>query len=109
MCRGIPTVTTSVGSEGMEVTHMEHLAIVDDAMTMVDTIDTLLGNKSVWDTLEQNSRKLIKEKYTWKALFSSMHKNINKLLMATHQHDTKTKVNKSAENLKIIFSKTSLS
>lgn len=109
MCRGIPTVTTSVGSEGMEVTHMEHLAIADDTRSMVESIHTLLNNKSAWQTLEKNSRSLVKEKYTWKALFLSMLKNINQLLMETHQHDTKTETNKAVDNLKTILSKTTLS
>ncbi len=79
MCRGIPTVTTSVGSEGMAVTNNIHLAIADDAQTMTQSINNLLVNQSDWELMEQNSRCIVKEKYTWKALFSSMLIRMNQL------------------------------
>jgi len=79
MCRGIPTVTTSVGSEGMAVTNDIHLSIADDAQTMTESINNLLVNQSDWEFMEKNSRHIVKEKYTWKALFSSMLIRMNQL------------------------------
>jgi len=80
MCRGIPTVTTSVGSEGMEVEHLKHLAVCDSEPEMIKSIDTLLTNEIVWKRLERHSRALITQKYTWKALFSAMKTTIDQTL-----------------------------
>ncbi|MCN4144709.1 MAG: glycosyltransferase family 4 protein [Thiohalomonas sp.] len=109
MCRGIPTVTTSVGSEGMDVTHMKHLAICDDTNSMVYSINELLNNQSAWQILEKNSRQLVKEKYTWKALFSSMHIKIKQLMMKTHKQNKRTNTitvtNQPLINFKLFFNK----
>jgi len=34
MCRGIPTITTSIGSEGMSFENMTHLAVEDNPENM---------------------------------------------------------------------------
>ena len=81
MCRGIPTVTTSIGSEGMDFENMTHLAVEDNPENMVKLIERLLVEKELWEHLECNSRQLIKEKYTWKSLFSDMHSELQKLLV----------------------------
>jgi len=80
MCRGIPTVTTSIGSEGMSFENMTHLAVEDNPENMVKVIERLLVEKELWEHLECNSRQLIKEKYTWKSLFADMHSELQKLL-----------------------------
>jgi len=90
MCRGIPTVTTSVGSEGMAVTNDIHLAIADDEQTMTESINNLLVNQSDWELMEQNSRRIVKEKYTWKALFSSMLVRMNQVTGDLNNSDIKT-------------------
>jgi len=81
MCRGIPTVTTNVGCEGMDVTHLKHLAVSDEAISMLESIDLLLTHKKTWEILEKNSRMLIAEKYTWQALFNDMKIELDKSLM----------------------------
>ena len=80
MCRGIPTVTTSVGSEGMEVVNMKHIAIADNSNSMIKSIDLLLSNQKTWELLKINSKQLVAEKYTWKALFADMKIELEKSL-----------------------------
>ncbi|MCU7834324.1 MAG: glycosyltransferase family 4 protein [gamma proteobacterium symbiont of Taylorina sp.] len=80
MCRGIPIVTTSVGSEGIVLENMHHIAIADDAENMILAINHLLRQADLWSHLQQNSRQLISEKYTWKSLFKDMKKEIDELL-----------------------------
>ena len=72
MARGLPIVTTDVGAEGIEVVDGQHLMIRNDANGMSEAILTLLKDKALWTTLRDESRGLIREKYTWSALFSSM-------------------------------------
>lgn len=81
MARGIPTVTTSVGAEGIEVESGTHLLVADDPDAMVEQIDKLLTDRDLWDRLVRNSRSLIRERYTWRQLFIQMHRSID---MALH-------------------------
>lgn len=80
MCRGIPIVTTSIGAEGLAVDNLKHLAIVDDPQVMINTIERLLADKTLWDQLSLHSRELIIEKYTWNQLFQDMKSEIEMIL-----------------------------
>ena len=72
MYRGIPVVTTSVGTEGLAARHMHHLALADTPEDMVQSIQRLLTDTQIWQHLRQESRKLVAEQYTWKKLFADM-------------------------------------
>jgi len=76
MYRGIPTVTTSVGAEGLEVIHGQHMMIDDDMRGYVNSIDTLLTDRDQWWTLHHDSRDLARRKYTWESVLSIVKKSI---------------------------------
>ena len=76
MARGIPTVTTSVGAEGIEVENGRHLLVEDDPLCMAQRIDQLLDDPGLWQELQTASRELVRERYTWRRLFSEMHRAI---------------------------------
>lgn len=77
MARGIPTVTTSVGAEGIDVESGMQLIVEDDALVMADRIDELLDNRQLWEQLQRESRQLIRRQYTWQRLLASMHAEID--------------------------------
>jgi glycosyltransferase involved in cell wall biosynthesis len=77
MARGIPTVTTSVGAEGIEVENGRHLLIEDDPARMAERINELLDNPVLWNRLQTASRELIQQQYTWRRLFREMHRTID--------------------------------
>ncbi|MDG4594382.1 MAG: glycosyltransferase [Candidatus Contendobacter sp.] len=83
MGRGIPTVTTSVGSEGLQVQHLRHAAITDQAPDMVTAIDTLLTDRQLWETLSRESRALVESQYTWDRVLGSMQQELQTLLTAS--------------------------
>lgn len=76
MARGMPTVTTAVGAEGIEIENGKHLLVADDPSMMADHIDGLLTDPELWRRLQHYSRALIHERYTWRQLFSEMHRAI---------------------------------
>ena len=80
MARGIPTVTTSVGAEGIDVVDGVQLMVEDDPFHMAECVDALLGNQVLWEQMQAESRKLIAARYTWGQLFSSMHAAIDRSL-----------------------------
>lgn len=77
MCRGLPTITTPVGAEGLAAQHMEHLSITDTAEDMARSILHLMENEADWLRLESQSRALVREKYTWKKVLGYMADQIN--------------------------------
>jgi len=79
MCRGLPTITTPVGAEGLAAVHMQHLSITNSAEAMADSILHLMENATDWSLIEQQSRALVREKYTWKKVLGYMVDQINAL------------------------------
>lgn len=80
--RGIPTVSTSVGAEGIEVMNDKHLFINDDPLEFADYILRLFSDTSLWEQFRDNSRVLAKNKYSWKSLLAKHRKEMEKLLAA---------------------------
>ncbi|NND77517.1 MAG: glycosyltransferase [Flavobacteriales bacterium] len=78
--RGIPTVTTSVGAEGIEVEDGRDIYIKNDPKEFVDSILTLLMHQEVWEKFRDRSRELVHNKYTWKNLLSKHKKEIDDLM-----------------------------
>lgn len=77
LAAGLPTVTTSVGAEGIAIEPDTHLLVADEPEEMAQQILRLLTDETLWECLQKNSRKLVAAKYTWKALFDAMHADID--------------------------------
>ncbi len=77
MARGMPTVTTSVGAEGIDIEPGKHLLVADEPEEMAEKVHDLLVNQSLWQHLQANSRAITRERYTWRALFHQMHRSID--------------------------------
>jgi glycosyltransferase involved in cell wall biosynthesis len=86
MARGMPTVTTSVGAEGINIENGKHLLVADEPAGMAEAILSLLDNAALWQQLQNNSRALISERYTWRKLFTQMHRDIDTALRAHRRH-----------------------
>ncbi|MFT6167165.1 MAG: glycosyltransferase involved in cell wall biosynthesis [Vicingaceae bacterium] len=78
--RGTPTVTTSVGAEGLELINGENSIIADNPKNFIDGCLTLLENEKLWNSFRDKTRKLAAEEYTWKALFAKMEKSIQEII-----------------------------
>ncbi|MEH6517211.1 MAG: glycosyltransferase [Halioglobus sp.] len=77
MARGMPIVTTSVGAEGIDLENGKHLLVADTPDDMANEVDRLLTDPELWQRLQLNSRVLINERYTWRQLFTQMHKTLD--------------------------------
>ena len=64
MAMGRPVVSTSIGCEGLEVTDGENILIADKPKDFAHSVIKLLDDKSLWNKLAQNGRKLVEEKYS---------------------------------------------
>ena len=77
MCRGLPTITTPVGAEGLAAQHMQHLSITESAEEMAQSILHLMAHEADWLRIETQSRALVREKYTWNKVLGYMVEQIN--------------------------------
>jgi len=85
MARGMPTVTTSVGAEGIDIENGKHLLVADEPAEMAEAVLSVLEESRVWEALQENSRALIAERYTWRQLFNNMHRDIDSALRANRR------------------------
>lgn len=69
---GIPTVSTSVGAEGIEFTPEQDLLLADDPGSMADRIVELLQNPARCEALGKRAMALARTRYDWKAVTSGL-------------------------------------
>jgi glycosyltransferase involved in cell wall biosynthesis len=70
--RGIPCVTTSIGTEGLKVRNGEHLFIKDESEDFTSAVQTLLNNEAVWKKLSSTARVLARQYYTWENVLENI-------------------------------------
>ena len=70
---GRPSVTTSIGNKGLEYVHEESVMIADKADDFATSIIKLLTDEQLYKKIQENSRMIAIENYSWK-------KHIDKLL-----------------------------
>ncbi|MFX0009587.1 MAG: glycosyltransferase [Candidatus Hermodarchaeota archaeon] len=76
---GLPVVTTSVGSEGMNLKHNQHVMIADKPEEFARQTIQLYTNRNLWIKLAKNSLQYLEENHSFKivndkynALFNSL-------------------------------------
>jgi polysaccharide biosynthesis protein PslH len=73
MALGKASVSTSIGTEGLNVSHGEHLLIADDAQSFANCVCRLLAEIDLRARLGQAARKLVVEEYSWKRIAYKLH------------------------------------
>ena len=83
---GTPVVSTSKGAEGLEVTDGKNILIADTPTEFADAVLQVLRKPDFRETLAQEGRKLVVEKYSSEAMGS----NVNSLLETVVHSSKKT-------------------
>ncbi len=65
MAMGRPVVSTSIGIEGLDVEHGEHLLIADAASDFAAAVLALLADAGLRDRLARNARALVETRFSW--------------------------------------------
>ncbi|MBM3976541.1 MAG: glycosyltransferase [Planctomycetes bacterium] len=68
MATGAPVVSTSIGAEGLELVHGEHLLLADSPADMAVAIERLLDDPRAARALGAAGRARVEQLYTWPAL-----------------------------------------
>jgi sugar transferase (PEP-CTERM/EpsH1 system associated) len=72
LAMGKPIVTTSVGAEGIALTHGQTAMITDDPRQFADYTMQLLADDSLRKKLGNNGRQLVLERYDWRAIYPTL-------------------------------------
>ncbi len=70
--RGMPTVTTTIGLEGIDAQPGTHILVEDDPSGFARAVTRLLGEPSLRDHLSIHGRQLATQRYDWKAVLSRL-------------------------------------
>jgi glycosyltransferase involved in cell wall biosynthesis len=72
--RAMPVVTTTVGLEGIHAEHEKDVLVADSPMDFAKAVSRLLRDASLQEQLSTNGRRLVEEKYDWKATLKTVDK-----------------------------------
>ncbi len=76
--RGIPCVTTSIGTEGLKVKDGEHIFIKDAPADYIAAVEILLKDKQKWEQFRNQSRTIALKYYTWDYVLENIRKAIER-------------------------------
>jgi polysaccharide biosynthesis protein PslH len=69
-----PVVSTSVGAEGLPVTHGKNILLADDPAVFASNIVSLLQNSTDRERLGQEARNLVEKNYGWSSVADQFRK-----------------------------------
>lgn len=69
LCRGIPVVSTNIGTEGLSLSDGHACYIADDIDGFCGYVSLLLEDEKAWQKISYNARMVARERFTWDALF----------------------------------------
>ncbi len=70
MARGLPTVTTSVGTEGMAPEAGRHLLVADDPAGFAEAVLRVVEDPDLWKTLSREGRSFVAERWGLPAILA---------------------------------------
>ena len=65
MARGRPVVSTSLGAEGLDVTHGRDLLLADTPKELAAAVLTLFGKPTLRAEIRAHARALVESRYNW--------------------------------------------
>lgn len=74
---GLPTVSTTIGAEGIDVVNERDILLADDPHGFADAVVRLLSDTSLRRHLSTNGRKLVEQQYSWQAVGRSLRTYLN--------------------------------
>ncbi|MFZ1687973.1 MAG: glycosyltransferase [Flavobacteriales bacterium] len=78
--RGLPCATTSIGTEGLDLSDGAEVMLADDAAGTIARIDTLLTDRMKWEHMRDESRKKAARDLSWNNMLDAHVRDLNTLL-----------------------------
>lgn len=70
--QGIPVVSTSLGCEGIDAVHNEHLLLADAPEAFGEAVTRVIQDPSLAKRLARNARKLVEVRYSWETVYAPL-------------------------------------
>jgi glycosyltransferase involved in cell wall biosynthesis len=70
-CWGLPIVSTTIGAEGIRVQDGENLLLADDAISLAQSVLSVLNTRQLAAQLRQNGRQTAVMMYNWHTVYRS--------------------------------------
>lgn len=83
---GTPSVSTSVGVEGLNLEHGEHVLVADNPTDFANSIEHLLQNRELWQRLAIQGRTHITSVHGREAVYNSLMQVIAKVMQKEVKH-----------------------
>jgi polysaccharide biosynthesis protein PslH len=77
---GVPTISTSVGAEGLGLVDGEHILLGDDPRSFADAVISVLGDPDLRHRLRTAGRRFVEQHYDWKTQAGRMRSVIEAAL-----------------------------
>jgi tetratricopeptide (TPR) repeat protein len=71
LAMGLPTITTTLGCEGLMVEDDQHLLVRDQPEAFAAAVVGLIRDAAWRDRLRQNGRRLVEQQYDWEQIFQA--------------------------------------
>ena len=77
---GRAVVSTTLGAEGIAAEHGRHLLLADSPAELADATVSLLGDRGARERLTAEARRLVEERYGWRAIGAALADDVERLL-----------------------------
>lgn len=83
---GTPSVSTTVGIEGLDLKHGEHVLVADNPVDFAKSIEQLLGNRELWERLSIQGRTHIAGLHGREAVYNSFKQVLSAVMQNEAKH-----------------------
>jgi len=77
MASGVPVVSTSIGSEGLDVSPDENIMIADDKHDFAERTLRLLKDDTLRKNISLKARKFVEKRYSWDKIVADFSEKLN--------------------------------
>ena len=63
-----PIVSTSIGAEGLHVSHNENILLADSPQQFVESIQMILTNEQMRESMADKGQRLVEQQYSWDSI-----------------------------------------
>ncbi|MEO6049792.1 MAG: glycosyltransferase [Pyrinomonadaceae bacterium] len=79
LSHGLPVVTTTIGAEGMGLTHEQEVLIEDDPEKFAALVAKLYNDENLWQSLSSNGRSYVDKRFSSSAVEKSLLSSLAEL------------------------------
>ncbi|HEY4104157.1 MAG TPA: glycosyltransferase family 4 protein [Polyangiaceae bacterium] len=74
LSKGKPVISTTLGAEGIDVVHAEHLLLADEPEDFAKQVGRVLSDRELGERLGRAGRQLMEDKYSWRSIVAGLER-----------------------------------